>query len=104
LYIIFQILVQGQESLNRAIDGDTVALELLSEDQWSAPSNIILQDETEDDPGDVIDDEKILGENRKTASVAKTPTGRIVGIIRRKWRQYCGILQRNALKDVNSID
>ena len=23
------------------------------------------------------------------------PTGRIVGIIRRKWRQYCGMLQEN---------
>lgn len=29
------------------------------------------------------------------AEVEKTPTGVIVGIIRRKWRQYCGILQIN---------
>lgn len=32
----------------------------------------------------------------------KTPTGKIVGIIRRKWRQYCGILQDNILQNVNS--
>ncbi|XP_011502660.1 PREDICTED: exosome complex exonuclease RRP44 [Ceratosolen solmsi marchali] len=93
------ILIQGRESLNRAIDGDTVAVELFSEDQWSAPSEVILIDEAEDDPGDVIDDENILAENKKIPTVEKTPTGRIVGIIRRKWRQYCGILQRSALKD-----
>lgn len=28
----------------------------------------------------------------------KQPTGIIVGIIRRKWRQYCGILQPNLIK------
>ncbi|XP_058806479.1 exosome complex exonuclease RRP44 [Phymastichus coffea] len=93
------ILVQGRESLNRAIDGDTVAVELLPEDQWSAPSDIILQDDTENDPGDVLDDEKILTESKPATSVEKTPTGRIVGIIKRKWRQYCGILQPNELKE-----
>jgi len=30
------------------------------------------------------------------------PTGHIVGIIRRKWRQYCGILQQNQIKGVSS--
>lgn len=93
-------MVQGREGLNRAIDGDTVAIELLPEDQWSAPSDMILQDETEDDPGDVVDDEKILSENKSVATIEKQPTGKIVGIIRRKWRQYCGILQQSALKEV----
>lgn len=93
--------MQGKDGLNRAVDGDTVAVELLPEDQWSAPSDIILQDEAEDDPGDVLDDEKILAENKSVDPVERTPTGRIVGIIRRKWRQYCGILQRSALKEVS---
>lgn len=30
--------------------------------------------------------------------IEKQPTGIIVGIIRRKWRQYCGILQPNLIK------
>lgn len=34
----------------------------------------------------------------------KTPTGKIVGIIRRKWRQYCGILQQNALQNVSFLE
>ncbi|CAD7093571.1 unnamed protein product [Hermetia illucens] len=86
------VLIQGRESLNRAVDGDVVAIRLLPEDQWSAPSEIILQDE-ENDPGDVLEEEtEILAVK---AEVEKTPTGVIVGIIRRKWRQYCGILQIN---------
>jgi exosome complex exonuclease DIS3/RRP44 len=29
-------------------------------------------------------------------------TGRVVGIIKRNWRQYCGILQPSALKDTQT--
>lgn len=35
--------------------------------------------------------------------IERRPTGRIVGIIRRKWRQYCGILQANPVKGVSHI-
>lgn len=94
------VLVQGRESLNRAVDGDIVAIELLPDDQWSAPSEIILQDEL-DDPGDVLDEENALMPKQAQATAPqaeRTPTGRIVGIIRRKWRQYCGILQPNQIK------
>jgi len=34
----------------------------------------------------------------------RTPTGKIVGIIRRKWRQYCGILQKNPLTNVSNFN
>ncbi|XP_024947689.1 exosome complex exonuclease RRP44 isoform X2 [Cephus cinctus] len=91
------VLVQGRVGLNRAVDGDIVALELLSEDQWSAPSDIVLQDE-EEDPGDILEEEKELIKQKSIPSTEKTPTGIIVGIIRRKWRQYCGILQPSSVK------
>ena len=92
--------MQGKAGLNRAIDGDIVAVELLPEDKWSAPSDIVLQDEEEEDPGDVLEDEKILMEQSAKEQAEKTPTGIIVGIIRRKWRQYCGILQATSNKEV----
>lgn len=88
-------------NLNRAIDGDTVAVELFPESEWSAPSDVVLQDETEDDPGDVLNDEQLLPDIQAPNAAEKTPTGKIVGIIRRKWRQYCGILQPSALKEVH---
>lgn len=31
----------------------------------------------------------------------RQPTGRVIGIIKRKWRQYCGILQPSILKEVS---
>lgn len=77
------------------MDGDIVAIELFSEDKWKAPSEMVLQDDQED-PGDVLD--KInLATNEKINESEKTPTGKIVGIIRRNWRQYCGILQLNLI-------
>ncbi|XP_033213387.1 exosome complex exonuclease RRP44 isoform X2 [Belonocnema kinseyi] len=93
------VLVQGRAGLNRAVDGDVVAIELLPEEKWTAPSDLVLQDEAQDDPGDVLEDEKILIEEAPKKPVERTPTGVIVGIIRRKWRQYCGILQHSTNKE-----
>lgn len=101
------ILIQGHAHLNRAVDGDSVAVELLAEDLWSAPSEIVLEDEAVPAGGDAdIDaDDKAIDASedllkaeqrslKKSGDKGKIrPTGRVVGVIRRKWRQYCGILQ-----------
>ena len=48
--------------------------------------------------GDVVESEEALfGDSRK--SKERQPTGRVVGIVRRKWRQYCGILLPSVLKE-----
>ncbi|GLV32990.1 Dis3 [Carabus blaptoides fortunei] len=87
------ILLQGRAALNRAVDGDLVAVKLFSKDQWSAPSEVVLEDE-EQGTDDLVVDTVQLKTNQK-------PTGQVVGIIRRNWRQYCGILQQSA--NENSI-
>ncbi|XP_020278161.1 exosome complex exonuclease RRP44 [Pseudomyrmex gracilis] len=92
------IFVQGRTNLNRAVDGDIVAVEILPDDQWSSPSEIVLQDEEEADVDDVTEDEKVLSKKSSSKMEDKIPTGKIVGIIRRKWRQYCGILKPSAIK------
>ncbi|GAB1867172.1 Exosome complex exonuclease RRP44 [Camponotus japonicus] len=96
------IFVQGRTNLNRAVDGDIVAIEILPDNQWSAPSEIVLQDEENtddaDDADDVTKDEKVLAKASSLKTKEKVPTGKIVGIIRRKWRQYCGILQPSPIK------
>lgn len=104
---MFQILLQGREALNRAVDGDIVAVELFPEDKWSCPSDVVLEDENvnpedgvDDDGGGVRDKERVF----KQAAAKKAdrkPTGQIVGIITRKWRQYCGIIQQGC--DDNSV-
>lgn len=82
------------------MDGDIVAVELLPEEEWTAPSDIVLEDKAEDPADDAIEgdeeSEKLLQESG--SKTEKHPTGKVVGIIKRKWRQYCGIIQPNILK------
>lgn len=79
--------------MNRAVDGDIVAVEILPEDQWLSPSEVILEDESTDvGVKEVIEKENQLLSGT-VSKEARKPTGKIVGIIKRKWRQYCGILQ-----------
>ena len=40
----------------------------------------------------------------KKPKQANLPSGRVVGIIKRKWRQYCGMLQKSAVKTVCSYN
>lgn len=93
------ILIQGRESLNRAIDGDIVCVELFPEQQWSSPSEIMLEDDADDSIAETIEDdedEKIL--KQSLGKKDKQPTGKVIGIIKRKWRQYCGIIRPNENK------
>ncbi|KAF2906133.1 hypothetical protein ILUMI_00049 [Ignelater luminosus] len=91
------ILLQGRSGQNRAVDGDIVAIELLNQNEWVAPSEMILEDESIADTS--LEDALKKEDELKTVTHKKKgdvkPTGRVVGIIRRKWRQYCGILQQD---------
>ncbi|XP_066249115.1 exosome complex exonuclease RRP44 [Euwallacea similis] len=91
------ILVQGRSGLNRAVDGDIVAVEVFKKENWISPSEIILEDEGASDETieDVEEKERVL-KNIKVHKSEIKPTGRVVGIVRRKWKQYCGILQGNS--------
>ncbi len=57
------VLVQGLEHQNRAIDGDHVVVELLAKSRWTAPAELILDNDSGKDPGDTLDDAKALIEN-----------------------------------------
>ncbi|KAK4872641.1 hypothetical protein RN001_014670 [Aquatica leii] len=91
------VIVQGRSGQNRAVDGDVVAVEIFNKGEWISPSELILEDEGAVESGveEVIKKENELKstEGKKIEDVK--PTGRVVGIIRRKWRQYCGILQQD---------
>ncbi|KAM7290642.1 exosome complex exonuclease RRP44 [Ixodes scapularis] len=91
------ILIQGRGHLNRAVHDDLVVVETLPEEQWSLPSGLVLLDETQDEEEDKGDEEAKLSKKRAVSN--KVPTGRIVGILRRKWRPYCGILQPSNIKE-----
>ncbi|XP_065073059.1 exosome complex exonuclease RRP44 [Ochlerotatus camptorhynchus] len=88
------VLIQGRLNLNRAVDGDVVAIKLLPKSEWKCPSKVVLVDEQ------AIDDEAVETadpEFEQDEGGDIVPTAAVVGIIKRKWRQYCGILAANLM-------
>ncbi|XP_063864505.1 exosome complex exonuclease RRP44-like [Scylla paramamosain] len=100
------VLIQGRLNINRALNDDTVAVELLPEDQWCRPANVIIDQEKQEEENkdkEEADEEAIKKEDDLLAAGQGEgelqPTGRVVGIIRRKWRQYCGIIKKNEITE-----
>uniref|UniRef100_A0AAQ5Y7Z7 Exosome complex exonuclease RRP44 n=1 Tax=Amphiprion ocellaris TaxID=80972 RepID=A0AAQ5Y7Z7_AMPOC len=95
-----EILIQGLQNLNRAVHQDVVAVQLLPRNQWVAPSSVVLQDE-----GAAKDDNVEEEEEEKpvllisAAEAARKATGKVVGIIKRNWRPFCGMLNVSQIKE-----
>ena len=99
------VLIQGLQHLNRSVNGDVVAIELFPESDWTCPSGVVMKDvEEEERSKDAMDEDDVDSEEamevdkpveEKTTVVDKSliqPTGKVVGIIKRNWRAYCGTL------------
>uniref|UniRef100_A0A673K7D6 Protein DIS3 homolog n=1 Tax=Sinocyclocheilus rhinocerous TaxID=307959 RepID=A0A673K7D6_9TELE len=96
---INEVLLQGLQNLNRAVHQDVVAVELFPKEHWVAPSSVVLQDDSPNDE-DAEEDEtenKLKGE--PSDSSVLQPTGRVVGIIKRNWRPFCGMLSQSMIKE-----
>ncbi|NXF35067.1 RRP44 exonuclease, partial [Nyctibius bracteatus] len=94
-----EIIIQGLKHLNRAIHDDIVAVELLAKDEWVAPSSVVLQDDGQNED-DIANEEE--NKNILKTSVNKDmlrPTGKVVGIIKRNWRPFCGMLSKSQIKE-----
>lgn len=82
--------------MNRSVSGDVVAVKLLPESDWRAPSDQVLEQDTANknqDPDDDEDEEgadsSVQSNNQITStsnSSDRQPTGIVVGIIKRNWR------------------
>ncbi|XP_048388312.1 exosome complex exonuclease RRP44 [Stegostoma tigrinum] len=90
------ILIQGLKNLNRAIQEDVVAVELLPKTMWVAPSAVVLQDEGQ---VEADEDEGAGLLKNATAKTFSKPTGKVVGIIKRNWRPYCGMISKSQIKE-----
>jgi exosome complex exonuclease DIS3/RRP44 len=103
------VLIQGKENINRAIDGDVVAIQLLPKNQWKKPSDSFATQasgkELESDSDSDEEESQSIGMAEPTVAPEEAelvnsdlilnlkPTGRVVGIIQRNWRKYCGSLE-----------
>lgn len=88
-----EIFIQGLQYLNRAIQDDIVAIEILPKTEWVAPSSLILEekdDELEEEEQDQNVEEELKKQKRIAANLKES--GKVVGIIKRNWRPFCGML------------
>jgi len=88
------VLLQGRDGLNRAIHDDEVVIELLPQSEWKTKSDFVLLPEASTDVetiDSVIASTK-LQSSEKSAHIK--PTGKVVAITKRVWRQYTGVLRR----------
>ena len=96
------VLIQGLQHLNRAVHEDVVAIELFPELEWSCPSGVVMKDAEEEkmEEKTTVDEDLNSDETMEVDKVVQKPvdksliqpTGRVVGIIKRNWRPYCGTL------------
>lgn len=108
------LLILGREKSNRAVSGDVVVVEVLPKDQWKAPSSKILDQENvnKDDNAEEAEGEGVFTEQERRAlqeEVKKNqskssegrpqPTARIVGVLKRNWRQYVGHIDNDSIRD-----
>ncbi|XP_038055704.1 exosome complex exonuclease RRP44-like [Patiria miniata] len=86
------IFIKGLANQNRAVNGDIVAIVILPKHQWTCPSSVVAVDKADKEEEGEKDFEE--GENSDSSRPANSqPTGKVVGIVKRNWRPYCGVLQ-----------
>ncbi|CAI0404594.1 unnamed protein product [Linum tenue] len=98
-----EIVIYGRGNMNRAFDGDVVAVELLPRDQWHEEKSLSIVDEEDEDedvhlvPSSADDAPRptkaVSGSALNDNSLTSRPSGRIIGIIKRNWHSYCGSLE-----------
>jgi exosome complex exonuclease DIS3/RRP44 len=110
------LLILGRENSNRSVAGDVVVVEVLPKDQWKAPSTKIIEEENvnKNDNPDAEDGETVVSERErralqdevkaahgKSSEGQPQPTARVVGVIKRNWRQYVGHVDKDSVRTSN---
>lgn len=99
-----EIIIYGRSNMNRAFDGDIVAVELLPQDQWKEEKSLSIAGEEDGDededvhlaPNSADVAPRTIPQQCSTGEVnagSCRPCGCIVGIIKRNWHSYCGSLE-----------
>ncbi|EPQ31086.1 uncharacterized protein PFL1_01275 [Pseudozyma flocculosa PF-1] len=101
------VLLVGREAMNRAIDGDIVAVQILPKEEWKAATEEVIDADaalrnddvegSDGEGGNEEDDEEArlarkeqadAEANARSTKGEPQPTGKVVGIVRRNWRSY----------------
>ncbi|KAI9294598.1 RNB-domain-containing protein, partial [Neoconidiobolus thromboides FSU 785] len=95
------ISIIGRKYLNRGIHGDIVCVELLPQNEWGITESIVITNEEDEKELEKINNNNIIINNKDAQ-----PCGKIVGIIKKNWRPYCGFIDKSSIKGNinNNID
>ena len=100
-----RVIVEGVKNMNRAVHDDQVIVEIFPKEQWQHPSTKadgIARETTVQNP--LTWSFIAVKEQRPSGSIALTinepmlndqasqPTGKVVAVLKRNWRPYCGSL------------
>lgn len=109
-----QWFIKGRKHMNRAVHGDIVVAQLLPEDEWTCPEKVIRlrdadealaqekteeleqQEEEKENEKDFVSPVKKIKKDNETKNIV--PTAKVVGILRRNWRNYCGVVLPSNMK------
>ncbi|OMH85318.1 Exosome complex exonuclease RRP44 [Zancudomyces culisetae] len=119
-----KILIVGRNNMNRAIQGDRVAVKILPESEWRkgpGKASIDEEDDNDDDDGNSDGKDDTAGEkesnkdggdeggevkskNKRAKFTTENlqVTGVVVGIIKRNWRSYCCFLDPRETSGVSN--
>ena len=90
------ITIFGRETLNRAVNGDLVAIEVLPKSEWISSVSAIVEEEVQENPtAEVV-------EAVEKDKIAAIPTGKVVGILKRNWRPFCGTIDVSSVQQMTS--
>ncbi|KAJ4295868.1 exosome catalytic subunit dis3 [Collariella sp. IMI 366227] len=111
-YLEGPLLILGRENINRAIDGDLVVVEVLPKDQWKEPSTQVIEEDAitknenpdAEESGDLVSEkerkalqEEVKRTHNKTTEGHAQPTAKVVGVVKRNWRQYVGHIDQSSV-------
>lgn len=94
---LHDISIVGRERLNRAIHGDVVVVQVDAKQDWTADEVDFL----EADEGEATVDQPEQKKSAKTSGPLK-PSGKVVGVLKRNWRPFCGTLDLGTHADTNN--
>ena len=96
-------MIVGRENINRAVQGDVVAIQILPESEWRGTTDTIVEegditrgDNADVDAEDAEVEEEVESRERKILKDSERAdrkkgvqiTAKVVGIIKRNWRTY----------------
>lgn len=93
--------LSGRKALSRAVHDDIVVFELLPKSEWKKLETSAIIDEDGADEGDLVENNSMeveKQEDKLEIGPNDIPYGKIVGILKRNWRPYCGVIDSQKIK------